>query len=384
MSGPLAGVRIIEFAGLGPGPFAATMLADHGAEVIRIERQGGVYSASGADPDLDVMMRSRLKVTVDLKAPRGLELVRKLCQTADGLIEGYRPGTMERFGLGPADLLQDNPKLIYGRMTGWGQEGELAYTPGHDINYIALSGVLSALGRAGEKPTPPMNLLGDYGGGLMMAFGMVSALLHAQKTGRGQVVDCAMVDSAAMLGSVLWTFMAQNNWTGPRGTNLLDTGAPYYDTYECSDGEFIAVGPVEPQFYAVFRELLGVDSDPDFDSQEEASNWPFLKEKLARLFKTRSRSEWCDLLEGSDACATPVLSPTEAARHPHNLARRTFLEIDGVLQPAPAPRFSETKSNDPTGCISSRKNNNHLLALLSDLGYSDDGMRSLMAEGSVG
>ena len=289
MAGPLAGIRIVEFAGLGPAPFAAMMLADHGAEVIRIDRPGATL-----DPH-DPALRSRRSVTLDIKSPEGAAQARALCRTADGLIEGFRPGVMERLGLGPDALLADNPKLVYGRMTGWGQDGPLAQAAGHDINYIAVSGVLHTVGRAGERPVPPLNYAGDFGG----------------------------------------------------GGNLLDGGAHFYDSYETADGQYVAIGAIEPQFYALLLEKLGLADDPDFRSQMDPVAWPGLAERLAALFRTRTRDEWCALLEGSDVCFAPVLSLAEAPRHPHNVARGAFVEVGGMVQPAPAPRFSATPSDPP-------------------------------------
>jgi len=335
LAGPLTGLRIIELAGIGPVPFAGMMLADHGAEMIRVERPG-------AEPSLgDPLLRSRSMITLNLKSSEGVAELRALCKSADGLIEGFRPGVMERLGLGPDSLLGDNPKLVYGRMTGWGQDGPLAQTAGHDINFIALSGTLGALGRAGDKPTPPINLVGDFGGGgMLLAFGMVSALLGVKSGGAGQVVDCAMTDGSALLMAMMWGFRAQGRWTDERGTNVIDTGAPFYDTYETADGLFVAVGAIEPQFYAELRRVLGIESDPWFDAQFDPAQWPAQKAELAKLFKTRTRAEWTAVFDQADACVTPVLSMPEALEHPHNLARQTFVTIDGVPQPAPAPRFT--------------------------------------------
>ncbi len=342
MAGPLSGLRIIELAGIGPGPFAAMMLADHGAEVIRIDRPGARVDAR------DPLLRSRRLIGVDLKSPEGKAKVRELVKTADGLIEGFRPGVTERLGLGPDVLLADNPKLVYGRMTGWGQTGPYAQAAGHDINYIALAGALHAYGRAGEKPTPPINMVGDFGGGgMMLAFGMVSALLHAQKTGQGQVIDTAMTDGAAVLMSMIWGFRANGIWRDERGVNMLDTGAHFYDTYETSDGKWISIGSIEPQFYAELRRLAGLTEDKDFDAQMLMPEWPRLKEKLTALFKTKSRDEWCGLMEMTDVCFAPVLSMAEAPSHPHNAARGTFIDVDGVMQPAPAPRYSVTQTATP-------------------------------------
>lgn len=342
MAGPLTGLKIIELAGIGPGPFCGMMLADQGAEVIHVHRPG-------RPPDTrDPLVRSRKLVEADLKSDDGVQLVRDLAAGADGLFEGYRPGVAERLGLGPDILLADNPKLVYGRMTGWGQDGPLAQAAGHDINYIALAGALHAFGRAGGKPTPPINLVGDFGGGgMMLAFGMVCALLEAQRSGKGQVIDCAMVDGAAALMSMIWGFRAMGRWADQRGVNLLDTGAHFYDTYETSDGRHVAIGSIEPQFYAELRRLAGLEDDSRFDAQMDPRAWPELKKALADVFLTRSLQEWTDLMEGTDVCFAPVLSMEEAPGHPHNDQRGTFVHIDGVIQPAPAPRFSRTRADTP-------------------------------------
>ena len=339
MAGPLSGLRIIELAAIGPVPFAGMMLADHGAEVIRVERPGAT-KISG-----DPLLRSRSSITLDLKSPADIAQLRKLCATADGLIEGFRPGVMERLGLGPGVLLGDNERLVYGRMTGWGQDGPLAPRAGHDINYIALTGTLGALGRAGDQPTPPINLIGDFGGGgMLLAFGMVSALLGVRSGGAGQVVDCAMTDGSALLMAMMWGFRAQGQWSDERGTNLLDTGAPFYDTYETADGGYVAVGAIEPQFYAELRSVLGIADDPRFDSQTDHAQWLAQKTELARLFKAKTRDQWTALFEGIDACVTPVLSMAEALEHPHNRARQSFITLGGAAQPAPAPRYSSAPS----------------------------------------
>ncbi|MBC7505557.1 MAG: CoA transferase [Sandarakinorhabdus sp.] len=342
MAGPLNGLRIIELAGIGPGPFAAMMLADHGAEVIRIDRPGARIDSR------DPLLRSRRLVGVDLKSPEGKARVRDLVKSADGLIEGFRPGVTERLGLGPEVLLADNPRLVYGRMTGWGQFGPYAHAAGHDINYIALAGALHAYGRAGEKPTPPINMVGDFGGGgMMLAFGMVSALLHAKTTGQGQVIDAAMTDGAATLMSMIWGFKANGIWSDDRGTNLLDTGAHFYDTYETSDGKWLSIGSIEPQFYAELRQVAGLADDKDFDAQMDRASWAPLKAKLTALFLTKTRDQWCALMEMTDICFAPVLSMAEAPAHPHNAARGTFIEVGGVMQPAPAPRYSVTRCDTP-------------------------------------
>ena len=341
MAGALAGVTIIELAGIGPGPFAAMMLADHGARVIRVERASG-RPAVGNAGNRDILNRNREVLAVDLKSPEGIARVRDLVRTADGLIEGFRPGVMERLGLGPDVLLADNPKLVYGRMTGWGQTGPYAPCAGHDINYIALSGALHSYGRAGEKPTPPVNAVGDFGGGgMFMAFGMVAGILSARSTGKGQVIDCAMTDGAAVLSAMTYTFLANGQWRDERGVNLLDTGAHFYDTYACADGKYISIGSIEPQFYALLREKAGL-TDTAFDLQMDPRQWGPLKEKLTALFLTKTRDEWCAIMEHTDICFAPVLSLKEAPDHPHNKERGTFIEVDGILQPAPAPRFSGT------------------------------------------
>jgi alpha-methylacyl-CoA racemase len=377
MAGPLQGLRIIELAGIGPGPFACMMLADHGAEVIRIDRIG----SPGPADRTDVLLRSRRTIAVNLKSDAGIAVVRDLVHRADGLVEGFRPGVMERLGLGPEVLLGDNPRLVYGRMTGWGQTGCYAAAAGHDINYIALAGALHAYGRAGEKPTPPINMVGDFGGGgMMLAFGMVSALLHAQKTGEGQVIDCAMTDGAAVLMSMIWSFRGQGTWHDERGTNMLDTGAHFYDTFETADGRFIALGSIEPQFYASLLRRLGLSADSEFQDQMNQATWPHLKQRLAAIFLTRGRDEWCALLEGHDICFAPVLAFDEAPAHPHNAERRTFIDVAGTLQPAPAPRYSLTVTDAPRQPPQAGESP----SLLRDIGYSDETIAELQAAGTVG
>jgi alpha-methylacyl-CoA racemase len=345
MPGPLAGLKIIEIAGIGPGPFCAMMLADMGAEVIRVDRAGSVMGGDPATPPADVLNRGRRSIGVDLKHPDGVEAVLSLIEVADGLIEGFRPGVMERLGLGPDAALARNPKLVYGRMTGWGQDGPYAPTAGHDINYIALAGALDPIGRRGEAPVPPLNLVGDFGGGgMLLAYGLVCGLLNAQRTGQGQVVDAAMVDGAAVLTTMFHAFRAMGIWEDERGTNLLDTGAHFYDVYETADGKFVSIGSIEPQFYAELLRLTGLDGE-DLPWQHDKPQWPSLKERMAAVFKAKTRDEWCELMEGSDVCFAPVLSLGEAPGHPHNVHRQTFLDLDGVVQPAPAPRFSATPAS---------------------------------------
>jgi alpha-methylacyl-CoA racemase len=344
MAGPLSGYRIIEIAGIGPGPFAAMLLADMGAEVIRIERAGAVRDPLPASAHYDVLLRGRRNVGVDLKHPDGVEALLTLVESADALIEGFRPGVMERLGVGPDVCLARNPKLVFGRMTGWGQEGPYAQAAGHDINYIALAGALAHFGRAGGPPVPPLNMVGDFGGGgMFLAYGVVCALLEAQRSGQGQVVDAAMVDGAAVLMSMFWAFKAIGlHDENARGTNLLDTGAHFYDVYRCSDGEYISVGSIEPQFYAELLRLTGLEGDEQFAAQMDRAEWPSLKSRLTELFAQRTRAEWCDLMEGTDVCFAPVLTMSEAAEHPHNVERGTFVEIAGMTQPEQAPRFSRT------------------------------------------
>jgi alpha-methylacyl-CoA racemase len=342
MGGVLQGVTVIELAGIGPAPFCGMMLADHGARVIRIERPG-TRSRVGDAGGKDILNRNRERIELDLKDPAAIAQVRELAKSADALIEGYRPGVLERLGLGPEVLHRDNPALVIGRMTGWGQDGPMAPLAGHDINYIALSGALHTYGRKGQKPTFPVNAVGDFGGGgMMLAFGVVAAVLNARSTGHGQVVDCAMVDGAAILSAMTYSFMGNGIWRDERGVNLLDSGAHFYDTYETSDGKWISIGSIEPQFYAILLDKAGLTDDPDFAQQMNAAIWPDLKDRLTALFLTKSRDEWCSLMADTDICFAPVLSLTEAPQHPHNVARGTFVEDGGLVQPAPAPRFQGT------------------------------------------
>jgi alpha-methylacyl-CoA racemase len=344
--GPLKGVRVLEFAGIGPGPFCAMMLSDMGAEVLRIDRK----PAPGPPPPADlfnpgrfgIMNRGRRSAGLDLKRPQAVQAVLKLVERADALIEGFRPGVMERLGLGPEACLGRNPRLVYGRMTGWGQEGPLSQAAGHDINYISLSGALYAIGRPEAPPVPPLNLVGDFGGGAAyLAFGLLCGVLEARSSGRGQVVDAAMVDGAASLMALEYTSRALG-LRRARGANVLDGGAPYYDVYECADGKFVSSGSIEPHFYGALLDRCGVD-DPELrDHQNDESRWPELKRRVAEIFRSKTREEWRELLEGTDACFAPVLDLDEAPFHPHNRARGTLVEVEGVFQPAPAPRFSRT------------------------------------------
>jgi alpha-methylacyl-CoA racemase len=340
MPGPLQGMKVVEIASIGPGPFAAMMLADMGAEVIRLERAGaGGGLGSGS---WNVTNRGRPSVAVDLKHPEGRELVLRLASDAEALIEGFRPGVMERLGLGPADALERNPRLVYGRMTGYGQDGPMSSVAGHDINYISLGGVLGSFARRGERPLFPLNLVGDYGGGgMLLAFGVVCAVLEARTSGLGQVVDASMVEGSAVLSTLIHALRHAGMWNDEPGTNLLDSGAHFYEVYETSDGGHIAVGALEPQFYAELLRILEIE--PGEAPQMDQTRWPELKERFAAVFRTRTRSEWAELLEPAEACATPVLSMAEARSHPHNVARGVFVEVDGITQPAPAPRFSRTE-----------------------------------------
>ena len=384
MTGPLAGVRVVEMVGLGPCPFAAMMLADMGAEVIRIDRKAAPGAANPfpmLGTKYDVLARGRRSLALDLKSPDGIQVLLGLVDKADVLLEGFRPGVMERLGAGPEVCHARNPRLVYGRVTGWGQDGPLSQAAGHDLNYIALTGMLHAMGREGEPPPPPLNLVGDFGGGAMMlAFGVVCAVLESRKSGKGQVVDAAMTDGAALLGAMMYGFRAHGSWRPERGANLLDGGAPFYGTYACADGKFISIGSIEPQFYALLLRLTSV-TDPAFNAQMNRSEWPSLKEKFAAVFKTRTRDEWCELMEGTDVCFAPVLDMDEAPQHPHNRARRTFVDIDGVTQPAPAPRFSRTV---PEASIPPAAPGQHGAGILADWGWPQDAIAGLRERGAVG
>ncbi|MBW2232043.1 MAG: CoA transferase [Deltaproteobacteria bacterium] len=372
--GPLGGIKILEVAGIGPGPFAGMMLSDMGADVIRIDRADRVKGGDPAHPPKDVLARGRRSVAVDLKHPEGIQTVLSLVERADVILEGFRPGVMERLGLGPEACLARNPRIVFGRMTGWGQEGPLATAAGHDINYIALTGALHAIGRRGEAPIPPLNLAGDFGGGgMLLAFGVVCALVERATSGQGQVVDAAMVDGASSLMAMIYSLKAMGMWQGERGTNLLDTGAHFYDVYETEDGEYVSIGSIEPQFYALLLEHSGLAGE-DLPPQMDRTEWAGLKPKLAAIFKTKTRAEWCDIMEGTDVCFAPVLSLEEAPEHPHMKHRETFVEVAGVVQPAPAPRFDRTRpelSRPPS------HEGQHTDEVLADFGFAADRIEAL-------
>jgi alpha-methylacyl-CoA racemase len=338
--GPLSGVRILEFEAIGPAPFAGMLLADMGADVLVLDRPGASDLGLKRERWYDVMMRGKRSVTLDLKSPSATGAALELIARADALIEGFRPGVMERLGLGPELALARNPRLVYGRMTGWGQDGPLAPRAGHDINYIALAGVLNAFGRKGEAPVPPLNLVGDFGGGgMLLGFGLACALFEAARSGKGQVVDAAMVEGASLLAAMFSGFLKSGSWSEQRGANILDTGAPWYDVYETKDGHYVSIGAIEARFYEELIQRLGLK---DLPAQHDRSRWPAMRRQFTQTFKTRTRAEWCDVFEGSDACFGPVLSFSEARQHPHNVARKSFVTVAGVEQPAPAPRFART------------------------------------------
>ncbi len=388
--GPLHGLKVVEFASIGPGPFCAMMLADLGADVIRVDRADHVPETFPTTPPLEPLNRGRRSIAVDLKHPDATETVLRLIHDADALVEGYRPGVMERLGLGPDVCLGRNPRLVYGRMTGWGQHGPWAARAGHDINYIALSGALSLMRRAGQAPSPPANLVGDFGGGgMLLALGVCAALVESLRSGQGQVIDAAMTDGSALLTTLLLGYKALGEqmdeplrstraWLEP-GTNFIDTGAPYYDVYECADGEYVTIGAIEPQFYAEFlaRTPLGREELPP---QNDRTRWAEMKVRVAKMFKTKPRDEWVEVLAGSDVCFAPVLSVDEAARHPHNVDRGTFVRRDGVLQPAPAPRFSRT----PAQIVAPPPHpGQHSAEILMDWGFHPTQIEALMAAGAV-
>lgn len=372
--GPLSGLKIIEFAGIGPGPFCGMLLSDLGADVIRIDRKG-----SGRSSPADITARGRRSVALDLKNPEAIETCLKLMETADGIIEGFRPGVMERLGLGPDVALKRNPKLVYGRMTGWGQFGPYAKAAGHDMNYIAITGALHAIGTE-DKPIPPLNLVGDFGGGaLYLAFGLLAGVIHARASGEGQVIDCAMSDGAASLMAMFYGFKAGGMWKEQRRSNLLDGGAHFYDTYQCADGKWISIGSIEPQFYALLLEKTGI-TDPAFQAQMDRDAWPELKAKLADVLKQKTQAEWCAIMDATDICFAPILDLDEAPKHAHNVARETFVTVEGVIQPAPAPRFSATpgKIQGPPPKIGADN-----AAALGDWGFSDADVAKLQESGAL-
>jgi alpha-methylacyl-CoA racemase len=378
--GVLSGYRVIELAGIGPGPMCAMLLSDMGADVLRIDRAADAGLGIAMDPKYSLLNRGRRSVAFDLKKPEAIEAVLKLVAKADALIEGFRPGVTERLGLGPDDCLKRNPRLIYGRMTGWGQEGPLAHAAGHDINYIALSGALHSFGRKGDAPVPPLNLVGDFGGGaLYLALGVVAGLLEAQKSGKGQVVDAAMVDGAASLMTAIYGMHGSGFWNNERGDNILDTGAHYYEVYETKDGKYVAIGSIEAKFYAELLEKSGLKGE-ELPHQQDRKSWPKMKERLKSLFRTKTRDEWCKIMEGSDICFAPVLNMDEAPKHPHNKHRGTFIEEGGVTQPGPAPRFSRTPSKIQRPPA---RPGEHTVEALRDWGFADSDLETLRKCGAI-
>lgn len=374
--GPLTGIRVVEMAGIGPGPFTAMMLSDLGAEVIRVDR----LSHKGTGHRANVLNRGRKSIAVDLKNPRGVETTLRLIEQADVVLEGFRPGVMERLGLGPEKCLSVNPRLIFGRMTGWGQTGPLSQAAGHDINYISIAGALGAMGYADRPPAPPLNLVGDFGGGAMyLLTGILAALVERATSGQGQIIDAAMTDGTASLLSPFFGLMAMNMWTTDRFSNRLDGGAFYYGSYECSDGKYISIGSLEPQFYALLLEKAEI-TDPEFQEPLDEAAWPAKREKLNQLFKTRTRQQWCDIMEGTDVCFAPVLDLKEAPTHPHNIDRKTFVELEGVVQPAPAPRFSRTQGEIQGPAAMAGE---HTREVLSAWNFTDQEIGELQASGAI-
>ncbi len=378
--GPLAGFRILEMAGIGPGPFCAMMLADMGAEIIRVDRAAGRTRLVGGDDRLDVTARGRKSLALDLKKPQAVQAVLRLCAGVDGLIEGFRPGVMERLGLGPEPCMTVNPKLVYGRMTGWGQQGPLAHLAGHDINYLAISGSLYMFGRADERPSPPLNLVADMGGGgLMLAFGMICALLERTASGKGQVVDAAMVEGAALLATSMYAQKAMGSWRSERGANLLDSGAHFYDVYATKEGGYMAVGALEPQFYELL--LRGLQIDPaTVPPQLDRTSWPSMKRRFVEIFRSRTREEWTRVFAESDACVTPVLSPEDAVNHPHAQARGAFADRYGAVHPAPVPRFSRSEPVPPDAPPAPGE---HSEAVLRGFGFTSGELAELRSCGAM-
>ncbi len=378
-TGPLAGLRVLEVQGLGPGPFCSMLLSDFGADVVRVDRVRSV-TAHDDEPPPDVLSRGRRSVGIDLKSPDGVELLLRLVEQADVLIEGFRPGVMERLGVGPDACLARNPWLVYGRITGWGRDGEYATYAGHDINYLALSGTLWSIGREGQAPVPPLSYVADFGGGgMLLALGICAALTERADSGRGQVVDTAMVDGSALLNGFMYGMRAMGQWGTTRGTNLLDSGAPFYEVYETADGAWISVGAIEPQFYANLLEALGLNDIP-VAQQNDPAHWPALRSQLTETFKTRTRAQWCEILEGAEACFAPVLSPWEAPDHPHNVTRGTFTEVAGLVQPSPAPRFGRTPADIAGPAPHAGQ---HTDEVLSEWGLSPEEIAALRAAGDI-
>lgn len=379
--GPLAGKKIIEIAGLGPGPVCGMLLADMGAEVVLIDRLAATNSSALELANAAIMNRGKKSIAVDLKQEGGREIVLRLLESADGLIEGFRPGVMERLGLGPVPCREVNPRLVYGRMTGWGQDGPLSKVAGHDINYVALSGALWYGGRSDSPPTVPPTLVGDMGGGAMLlTVGMLAAMINAQETGIGQVIDAAMTDGSALSTTLLYALFQCGKWTPNRQDNFLDGASHWYDTYECADGKFVSIGSIEPDFYAILLQKLGLHDDPDFAHQYDKERWPELKHRFVEIFRTKSRDEWCGLMEGSDVCFAPVLDFNEAPDHPHNKARGVYTKVDGVTQPAPAPRFSKTPSKVAAAAPASGQ---HTIDVLAAVGYSKEELATLCEKGVI-
>ncbi len=374
--GPLKGLKIIEMAGIGPGPFCGMVLADLGAEIIKVDRA----SAIGTGSKQEASNRGKKSIAVDLKSEEGVEVVFKLVEKADAIFEGFRPGVMERLGLGPNDCLKRNERIVFGRMTGWGQEGPLAKAAGHDINYISLSGALAAIGRPGSPPVPPLNLVGDFGGGgMLLALGLVAALFESKQSKKGQVVDAAMTDGSALLMTMIYTMQSLGMWKTTMGSNLLDGGSHFYDTYECEDGKFISIGSIEPQFYELLCQIAELDKSI-FGKQMSRDSWPKQKEEIKKIFLNKTRDEWCELMEGTDICFAPVLDMLEAPKHPHNIERKTFIELEGVTQPAPAPRFSRTEPEISSSPSVVGENTDEVLI---SMGFSQEDIDSLKISGAV-
>ena len=374
--GPLKGLKIIEMAGIGPGPFCGMVLADLGVEIIRVDRA----SAIGTGSKQDAANRGKKSIAVDLKSEEGVEVVLKLVETADAIFEGFRPGVMERLGLGPDVCSARNERIVFGRMTGWGQEGPLANAAGHDINYISLTGALAAIGRPGSPPVPPLNLIGDFGGGgMLLALGLLAALLESKKSKKGQVVDAAMTDGSALLMTMIYSMYSSGMWKTSMGSNLLDGGSHFYDTYECKDGKFISLGSIEPQFYALLCQIAELD-ESIFGKQMSRDSWPEQKEAIKKIILDKTRDEWCELMEGTDVCFAPVLDMSEAPKHPHNVERKTFIDLEGVTQPAPAPRFSRT---EPEVVSSPSVVGEHTDEVLTSIGFSDEDINTLKTSGAV-